>query len=293
MFVSSDCRSSRRAFFVPIERPVNRHHYGRDRSHISFQFHGSMLPPSSAEGRVLQWTRFARLLLPHFLLPLFVTAEDVISRFHHVISPPRTHGYTPVLEGRMSSFSGRRTQTRRDITWFRIAVIAFQMFFVVKSVAGGQTSPQNQFIEPSRINSPIYFNQTLAVADFNRDGKPDLLVNYFPGRGVGLAVLLAQDAGNYAPEYVSNSAEMQCDHCVLYPDDHLVADLNGDGIPDIIAVHESNRDSSRHFLGNGSIDIYFGKGDGTFQNGVRVANGQFRSPFVVDVNGDGVPDVIV
>lgn len=64
----------------------------------------------------------------------------------------------------------------------------------------------------------------------------------------------------------------------------VAADIDGDGIPDIVAAD---------FQGSGPI-VMKGKGDGTFAPGTRVGsvgNG-FGAIAVADLNGDGKPDVI-
>ncbi|GAB2516130.1 FG-GAP repeat domain-containing protein [Nocardia heshunensis] len=64
----------------------------------------------------------------------------------------------------------------------------------------------------------------------------------------------------------------------------VAADIDGDGIPDIVAAD---------FQGSGPI-VMKGKGDGTFAPGTRVGsvgNG-FGAIAVADLNGDGKPDII-
>ncbi|MFE3193992.1 FG-GAP repeat domain-containing protein [Nocardia sp. NPDC059240] len=64
----------------------------------------------------------------------------------------------------------------------------------------------------------------------------------------------------------------------------VAADIDGDGIPDIVAAD---------FQGSGPI-VMKGKGDGTFAPGTRVGTPGigFGAIAVADLNGDGKPDVI-
>jgi FG-GAP-like repeat/FG-GAP repeat len=109
----------------------------------------------------------------------------------------------------------------------------------------------------------------IAASDFNADGKLDLVVNVNPN---GIAVMLGNGDGTVQSP-------------VLYPTDELpdlgltVADLNGDGIPDIIAA------------GN-LIDVFLGKGDGTFPTRVDYDGGNFPLEVITgDFNADGKIDI--
>src|SRR6476619_5952370 len=63
-----------------------------------------------------------------------------------------------------------------------------------------------------------------------------------------------------------------------------VADLNGDGTPDIVTVN-------RH---DGTISILQGNGDGTFSGAAALPVGSFpASVAVADLNGDGAADLAV
>jgi hypothetical protein len=62
-----------------------------------------------------------------------------------------------------------------------------------------------------------------------------------------------------------------------------VADLNGDGIPDIVAANSSST----------TVSVLLGNGDGTFKTQKTFSGG--NGPYYItsgDVNGDGIPDLI-
>src|ERR1019366_2323977 len=69
-----------------------------------------------------------------------------------------------------------------------------------------------------------------------------------------------------------------------------VADVNGDGYPDLIVAHASCHDCS-----SGEVSVLLGKGDGTFQAPVSYSSGGYGadSVAVADVNGDGHLDIVV
>jgi hypothetical protein len=108
----------------------------------------------------------------------------------------------------------------------------------------------------------------LAVADFNGDGKPDVVVGQ---SGAGLAVLLSNGNGTFGPPVVPTS--------LTVGGPVFASDINGDGKQDIFFVSLSG------------VDVLFGNGDGTFQ--MQPVQSFVPGPPLIlgDFNGDGKPDV--
>jgi hypothetical protein len=118
----------------------------------------------------------------------------------------------------------------------------------------------------------------LVVADVNGDGKPDILVgNYCPGSCTGngsFGVLLGKGDGTFQPTVTYTLTG------VGGVEDIAVADLNGDGKPDLVIV------------GNG-IDAWLNKGNGTFQFSASYpTTGNTSQVLVTDLDGDGKLDFI-
>ena len=120
---------------------------------------------------------------------------------------------------------------------------------------------------------------SVAVADVNGDGKPDLVVANCSESGDGAAgVLLGNGDGTFQPVAAYDSGGVLAHGAA-------VADVNGDGKPDIIVA---NWWSS---LGG----VLLGNGDGTFQAAVTYGSGGGYATAVAvgDVNLDGKLDLVI
>ena len=128
----------------------------------------------------------------------------------------------------------------------------------------------------SAINGPAlpdFTAQNAAVADFNKDGNPDIATNdghILLGDGTGHFTLMAGSQFAAAGNLVA-------------------ADFNGDGKMDIATVTAATGNNNQETVG-----IFLGNGNGTFTAGNRYS-GLFgvNNIGVSDLDGDGNPDLIV
>jgi hypothetical protein len=131
------------------------------------------------------------------------------------------------------------------------------------------------------------FASSVAVADVNHDGNPDLLVvNNCSGSCSkiegAVAVLLGNGDGTFRTAVSYDSGGTGADSVA-------VADVNGDGNTDLLV---SNLDLN-------IVGVLLGNGDGTFQPAVTYSSDPgspasvVASVAVADVNGDGKPDPLV
>ncbi len=158
---------------------------------------------------------------------------------------------------------------------------------------------------------PLGFSGThIATADFNGDGKPDILLDtmVFLGNGDGTfqAPLTTIAATNVSAIAVTDvNGDHKPDVLILTGGGVVVFLGNGDGTfttthvsygtsGQLLAVGDFNGDGKADIvLANTSLQVLLGNGDGTFQPATATPpTGQMSAIVVKDVNGDGKLDVI-
>jgi hypothetical protein len=120
----------------------------------------------------------------------------------------------------------------------------------------------------------------------NGDGTFQQAVTYAAGsRPSGVTV--ADLKGDGVPDLGNGDGSFQAP--VFYPAINApvaVADLNGAGIPDLVGSHYTAQ-------GHGTLEVWQGQGDGTFQaHGLYDVGGRPAEVAVADVIGDGIPGVL-
>ena len=120
---------------------------------------------------------------------------------------------------------------------------------------------------------PDFTAQNAAVADFNKDGNPDIATN--DGH-----ILLGDGTGHFS--LMAGSQFVAAGNLVA-------ADFNGDGKMDIATVAAATGNNNQETVG-----IFLGNGDGTFTAGNRYGDlFGVNNIGVSDLDGDGNPDLIL
>ncbi len=138
-----------------------------------------------------------------------------------------------------------------------------------------------------------YYAYAVAIADVNGDGKPDIVVvNWCASSSHcqvdtedgSVGVLLGNGDGTFQKVVTYDSGG-------AFSGSVAVADVNGDGKPDLLVASQCASQCAHV----GLVSVLLGNGDGTFQTAVTYASGGASARFVVvaDVNGDGKPDLVV
>jgi len=128
---------------------------------------------------------------------------------------------------------------------------------------------------------------SVTSADLNGDGRPDLVTSGGGACCTPIGVFLNRGDASFGPPrwYVSGGGIIPVTGGA--PDSVEIADLNGDGKPDLVAVNVDAAD-----LDGIGVSVLLNRGDGSFgsRRDYRVAGNLVRLA-IGDVNGDGRPDL--
>jgi hypothetical protein len=129
------------------------------------------------------------------------------------------------------------------------------------------------------ISAPSVFDtlhpMSVAIADFNLDGKPDAITaNPYPK---GISLLLGNGDGTFQAPLVTSIG--------FQPYFVAVADFNRDGKPDVVVADYI-------YCAPSVVYILLGNGDGTFQPAISFPVDKTPHTLTIaDFNGDGIPDI--
>ncbi|MDP7237509.1 MAG: FG-GAP-like repeat-containing protein [Candidatus Latescibacteria bacterium] len=154
--------------------------------------------------------------------------------------------------------------------------------FALNSISILHGDGQGSFSAPVEFPTNGPTPSAIVAADFDRDGRIDLAVSNRAGHTVhtGDVAILQQTTPG---QFVDNPNRLPGRH----PRSLFAADLNRDNIPDLVTANFAASSVA-------SVDIFLGKGDGTFADPIVLATA--LGPVHIraaDLNGDNKLDLVV
>lgn len=147
--------------------------------------------------------------------------------------------------------------------------IAFTGASTVEDNAGNPIANSTRFT-PSGQYGIAGPSEAVAVADFDGDGKLDIVAATFGS----MQISLLRGNGDGTFQTALNRAAGSMVYSIK------AADLNGDGRQDLVVASYDG------------IGVFIGNGDATFQNPTYISNTQGSAFDIADVTGDGQPDIV-
>ena len=171
-------------------------------------------------------------------------------------------------DGKLDVVAADKTSSGPDVSVF------------LNTTAPGATSPSLSLTSLALTGGGV---RSVAIADINGDGKPDLAVAY---AGINkVAILLNQTPVGATTAVFTPSTGLTTGNT---PFAVALGDLNGDGKPDIAFVNDFD-DTASVFLNTTTAG-----GTPSFSNSQTLTTGNRpQSVTITDINGDGRPDLAV
>ena len=229
--------------------------------------------PAEAQKPESSWPFASAASTPGSRLPMNRQLAEPLDNRQPIFLTPLTYGISQ-LQASVVVLADVNLDGKLDV------VAAGQSYATGRSAVAVLPGNGDGTFQPGTSYDTGGYVATVAVADVNHDGKPDLVVsnlcgdvNCFTAGSVG--VLFGNGDGTFLPVVLYNGFGGRV----------AIGDFNGDGNPDLALANS---------VAN-TVGVLLGNGDGTFQKPVfhEPGGSGVSSVAVADVNGDGRQDLLV
>jgi hypothetical protein len=159
------------------------------------------------------------------------------------------------------------------------------------SLAGYRKTFLKTYEMPAASSEYWWWWAGLALADFNGDGKPDIVAQ--PDR---IVIMLNRGDGVFGsplPPKVSDAAPGSDPSERVYQITFAAGDVNNDGKADVV-VNQGVRSEAQNAPSSYNIQTYLGNGDGTFHTTrATILDTSYNHLTLHDMNGDGRLDALI
>jgi hypothetical protein len=148
------------------------------------------------------------------------------------------------------------------------------------AVAGSTTNTARLAQAATYSLGGAFPTSTVVLADVNNDGLPDIIVPRFSDSNIQILFNNPSNPGSFLPPQTLSTP------FTTFPDQILVADLDGDGLQDIL-INNTDDNGILYFLQDPA-------NPGNFLAAVPLSVPNIPNPSfaVADMDGDGVPDIV-
>lgn len=150
------------------------------------------------------------------------------------------------------------------------------------AISLGDPAHPGTFLPPTFVSTPTAAVNSVAVGDLNGDGLPDIVVGDSDNSYAGILFQDPAHPGAFLPAKFVGATQSK----------PLIADMNHDGIPDLVLFP----DNTGQFATT-AVAVLLGDSHnpGSFLAPITTSLGSsdIRSVATADMNGDGLPDVVI
>lgn len=207
---------------------------------------------------------------------------------------PVPNAGSPYLQGIGTTAIDVNNDLRDDVVWTGGSILAGQSQTIDVSLSNGDGSFRTVVtpIPVEQLNGA--FNASAsgpALADFNHDGKLDVVV----GEQANAYVLKGHGDGTFDSTGTVLPIPSIAGSVSIGTAAVATGDFDGDGNQDVAVLYSLGQTNIYTFQSSVALFVYYGKGDGTFSAPVTAAvlNHLYDAMSVADLNGDKLDDIVL